>query len=125
MHDAEVRLERGERVVRDLRLRRRDPRDQRALARVGKTDQRNVSHELELEVQPALFAVFALLSERRGPAVVVEEAGVATPATSAVRGQPAVAVRDQVGQQRAIAIAHDGALGHLHDQVGAARAVAS
>ena len=34
-HDAEVGLERGERVVGDLRLGRGDPRDQRGLAHVG------------------------------------------------------------------------------------------
>jgi hypothetical protein len=41
-HDAEVRHERREGIVGDLRPRRRDPGDQRRLADVGEADQRHV-----------------------------------------------------------------------------------
>ena len=45
-HDAEVRFQRGERVVGDLRLGRRDDADQRALADVGEADEGDVGHQL-------------------------------------------------------------------------------
>ena len=119
-----LRLERGERVVGDLRLRRAHRRDQRRLARVREADERGVGQQLELEPQPALLAVLALLGERRRPARVRQEAGVAPAAPAAVGREPAVAVVHEVGEQLAVAIAHDGALGHVDDEVVAARAVA-
>ena len=48
-----LRLERGERVVGDLRLGRADHADQRALADVGEADEGDVGHQLQLELQPA------------------------------------------------------------------------
>ena len=76
---AEVGLEGGERVVGDLGLGRRDPRDQRALAHVGEPHQGHVGHQRQLEVEPVLLALLALLGEGRGPSAVGEEAGVAPP----------------------------------------------
>ena len=78
--DAEVRFERGERVVGHLGLGRRDAADEGALAGVREPDESDVGHELELELEPPFHAVLALLGERRRPAVVGEEPGVA-PAT--------------------------------------------
>ena len=91
-HDPEVGLERRERVVGDLRLGGRDHADQRALAGVGEADQRDVGHQLQLELEPALLAVLALLGEARRPPPVAEELGVAAPAAPAGGGQEAVAV---------------------------------
>ena len=114
-HDAEVRLERGERVVGDLRLGRADHADQRALADVGEADERDVGHQLQLELQPALLAVLALLGERRLAAPVGEELRVAAPAAPAGRGEPAVAGVGEVGEQlAAVEVGDDRALGHLH-----------
>ena len=90
-HDAEVGLERGERVVGDLGLGGRDAADERGLAHVREPDQRHVGQQLELEAQPALLALLALLGERRRPAAVGEEPGVAPPAPAALGGQVAVA----------------------------------
>ena len=101
LHDAEVRLERGERVVGDLRLGRRDDADQRALADVGEADERDVGHQLELELEPALLAVLALLGERGRAALVGQELGVAAAAAPAGGGEPAVAVVEQVGEHLA------------------------
>ena len=42
--------------------------DQRALADVREADEGDVGHQLQLELQPALLAVLALLGERRAPA---------------------------------------------------------
>ena len=86
-HDAEVRLERRERVVGDLRLGGRDDADQRALADVGEPDERDVGDQLQLELEPALLAVLALLGEARRAPPVGQEPGVAAaaPAAAAAR----------------------------------------
>src|SRR5439155_12367604 len=99
-----MRLERRERVVGDLGLGRRDARDGRALARVREADEGHVGHERELEAQPALLAVLALLRERRGPAAVGQEAGIAAATAAAARRQPGVAGHDEVGEQVALAL---------------------
>ena len=119
----EVRLERGEGVVGDLGLGRRDPGDQRRLPDVRQPDQRHVGHQLQLESQPALLPRLALLGEGRGPPPVRQEAGVAPPAPPAPGGQPAVARPTQVGQHLAVAVLHDGALRHRHLEVVAPVAV--
>ncbi len=50
-HDAEVGRERRERIVGDLRPRRRHRADERALAGVGHAEQADVGQHLELELQ--------------------------------------------------------------------------
>ena len=102
-------IERGERVVGDLRLGRRDGGDQGGLAGVGEAHQGHVGHELELHVEPALLALLALLGEGRGPAAVGEEAGIAPPALAALGDQEAVAVTGQVALHGPLAVAHHGA----------------
>ena len=66
--DAEVRGQRGERVVRDLRTRGRDARDQRRLAGVREADEADVGEQLQLEPQIFDFARArpAALSAARG-----------------------------------------------------------
>src|SRR5262245_40683502 len=51
LHDAEIRRQRRERVVGDLRPRRRDARDECALARVREADESDVREELEPQAQ--------------------------------------------------------------------------
>ena len=81
--DTEVRFEGREGVVGHLGLGRRDPADERALAGVREPDERDIGHELELELEPPFHPVLTLLGERRRTAVVGEEPGVAstTPTT--------------------------------------------
>src|SRR5205823_2971005 len=107
--DAEVGLERGERVVGDLGLGPRDARDQRALARVGEADEGDVGHELELEAEPPLLSHLALLGEARRPSPVGEEAGVAATTSSAAAGEPALTMGGEVGQRAVVAVPDDGA----------------
>ena len=52
-HDAEVRRERRERIVGNLGARGRHGADERALARVGQTEQPDVSEHAELELRAA------------------------------------------------------------------------
>src|SRR2546422_9080796 len=83
--DAEVRLERGERIIGDLGARRGDHREQCALARVRLAQEADVGDELEHQLQPPLLAVLARLP--LAPALVRggREARVAAPAAAAPR----------------------------------------
>ena len=54
--DAEVRVQRGERIVGDLRLGRRDRRDQAGLARRGEADEGDVCDDLQFEEDVAFPA---------------------------------------------------------------------
>ena len=122
---AEVGLEGGEGVVGDLGLGRGDPRDERALAGVGEADQRHVGHQLELEVEPALLPHLALLGEARGATAVVDRnRALPLPALPPLRRQPAVARLAEVGEHRAVAVAHHRALRDAAPQVRRPGAVA-
>ena len=125
-HDTEVWLEGRERVVADLGLGSRDPADERALARVREADQRDVGHEPQLEQQPLLLSTLPLLRERRRSPRVGEEPCVAASASASCRGEPAIAMVDEVGEQRAtFHRSHRGALRHGDNRVLAPGAVAS
>src|SRR5690242_11238840 len=56
LHDAEIRFQRGEWVVGDLRSRGRYAGDQRAFAGIRESDEAGVCEEFEFEPQPLLFA---------------------------------------------------------------------
>ena len=80
--DAEIRMQRRERIVGDLRPRVRDRRDQRRLAGVRHAEQADVGEHAQLEPQRALLARPAgrLLARRAvgaGLEVQVAEAAVA------------------------------------------------
>ncbi len=112
-HDTEVRFERRERVVGDLRAGRRHDADQRALADVREPDERDIGHQLHLELEPPVLAVLALLGEARRTALVRQELGVAAPTPPTGGRQPAIAVAKQFGEQlAAVEVGHHGALGH-------------
>ena len=79
----------------------------------GKPDQSDVGHQPELQLQPALLAVFALLGEARCPPLVRQELGVAAPASPTGSREPAVAVVDEFGEHvTGVHVEHDGA--HRH-----------
>src|SRR5262249_56452137 len=81
--DTQVRLEGREGIVGDFRTGRADGRDERRLARVREAHEGGVGHETEVEAEPLLLAVLALLGEARRPARVRQEAGVAAPTAPA------------------------------------------
>jgi hypothetical protein len=118
-----VRFERGERIVRDLGLRRTDRRDQCRLAGVRESDQRGVGEQLELELEPLLLAVFALLGKRRCAPRIRQEPRVAAPTLPAARREPSIAMAHQVGEQLAVARPNGGSFGNIDHEVGAALAV--
>ena len=97
--DAEVRLERGEGVVGDLRLGRAELAEIRGrLPGVREADEGGVGDELQLEAEPALLAVLALLGEARRPPGVGQEAGVA-PARPGRRGRRGTSRRGGRGRR--------------------------
>ena len=88
---AEHRLQRGERVGADLRLRAREPRQQRGLAGVRQPDEADVGQQLEVQVDAALLAGQAALGDPRRLAGRGLEARVAAPAGAAARDRDLLA----------------------------------
>ena len=89
--DAEVRRQRRERVVGDLRPRRRDARDQRRLAGVREADQADVGEQLQLEPQVLVFAGLARLHLARRAVGGRREPRVAHAAAAAAGDEHALA----------------------------------
>ncbi len=110
---AEVRHQRGERVVGDLRLGRGDHRDQRRLAGRREADQADVGDALELQHDVQLLARLAELGEARRLAPGVGQRGVAPAAAAAPGHLEGRAGADHVGEHRAVRGLHDRAVGHL------------
>jgi hypothetical protein len=124
VHDAEVRLECRERVVRDLRRRSRDGGEQRRLAGVWQTDEPDVRDEPQLEPDPALLARLALLCVSRRLVCRGREVDVPQTATPPARGHDRLASRHEVRDQRACGIVvHGRARRDVEDQVVAGLAV--
>ena len=90
--DAEVRDERGEGIVGDLRLGGADDGDQRRLAGVRQSDEADVGDQLQLDEQLALLAGVAVLREARRLARGGGEVLVAPPAAPALGDENALAV---------------------------------
>ena len=55
-HHAEIRVQRGERIIRDFRPRRRHRADERRLAGIRQPEQTHVRDHLQLELERALLA---------------------------------------------------------------------
>ncbi len=95
--DAEVRDERRERIVGDLRLRGADDGDERGLAGVGQSDQTHVRDQFQLDEELALLAGVAVLREARGLARGGGEVLIAPPSPAAFGHEHALAVVGEVG----------------------------
>ena len=119
-----MRLEGGERIVRDLWLCRRHCGDERALAGVRVPHECHIGHQFEFECQPSLGAMFALLGKLRCTALVRQKSGVAAATQTPGDCLPAQAMGAQVGENlSAVHVAHDGAFGNFHLKIFAAAAV--
>ena len=123
-HHAQVGRKRGERIVGDLRLGRRDDRHQRRLACRRKPDQADVGDGLEFQREVADLALLAEQREAGRLAGPGRQRGVAESAASARSGFKTGARTDEVGEQPAVLVEHDGAVGNLDLEVGARGAVA-
>src|SRR5579884_1745186 len=89
-------LEGRERVVGDLRVSSREPREQRRLAGVRQAHKSDVGEELELERQPALVSGQATLGESGRLTGGTGKALVAAPARTSSRDHGALPRADQV-----------------------------
>src|SRR5690606_18364280 len=87
---AQVRVEGGERIVRDLRRRRGDRADEGGLARVREAKQADVGQQLQLELQQALLALGAWRELPRRAVDRALEVHVAQAALAAARDQQAL-----------------------------------
>ncbi len=121
---AEHRLESGERIVGHLRLRARDARQQRRLARVRQPDQPGVGQQLQPQLQRALNAGQSALGEARCLARGGGEVAVAAASQAAARHHRALAGLRQVVAELALGVVHHGAGRHPDLQRVRARAVA-
>ena len=119
---AQLRDERGERVVGDLRPGRRQRRDQRRLARRREPDQPDVGDRAQLQHE---LAGLARLAEQREAGRLARgrgERGVAQPPAAALGGDEPGARPDEVGEDLAVRRHDDGAVGHGELQVVRVRA---
>ena len=96
----EVRLERRERVVGDLRVGRRQRGEQGRLAGVRQADEPDVGDQPELEAEPALLARLALLGVLRGPVGRASRSGRCR-GRPGRRARPSRAARSTRGRRRA------------------------
>ena len=129
--DAEVRDERREGIVGDLRPRRADSRDDGALAHRRHADEGGIGHELHLELDPVLEGGLALLGEGRSPAHGGDEVDVAATSDAAGGDDNALARLGEVGDfvqgglRLGVELAHDGAERNPEHEVLTVLAVAT
>ncbi len=124
-HDTQVRNERCEGIVGDLRLGGRQDGDERRLAGVGKADQGDIGDGLELQDD---IGQLAGLPQQREPGRLAPRAGergVAEAAETARGDDETRAGADEVGDDLlAVERLHHGAVGHREDDVRAVGTVA-
>src|SRR5581483_7779417 len=127
-YDAEVRRQRGERIIGDFRTRRGDARDERRLAGVRESDQPDVREQFQFEPQIFDLARFARLRLARCAIRGGREARVAHAAATALRDEHALAlfreVRDQLQGFGLVTglLVHERADRHRKFEVGASMA---
>ena len=124
LHDAEVRDERGERVVGDLRPSCRHRRDQRRLARVRVADERDIGDGLQFKHDILDGAWLAKQREAGGLATRRREGSVAEATAAALRHDVGRARADEVGQHDTVFGLDDRAVGDGQDHVLAVGTVA-
>ena len=130
-HHAEVRHERGERVVGDLGAGGTHACNERGLAHRGKAHERGIGHKLHLELNPVLLGRLAELGKGRSAAHRRHKVGIAQAAGATGRHDDALAVVYQVGNlehrglRLGIELANYGAHGDFQNQVLTAFAVAA
>ena len=93
---AEHGMQRGERVVGDLRLGPREAGEQRRLAGVRQPDQAGVGQQPQTQLEPALLARQPVLGEARRLARGRGEVLVAAPPASTARDQRRLAALGQI-----------------------------
>src|SRR5215216_3477301 len=118
IHDTQIRFQRRERIVSDLRARSRHSRDKRRLARVWKTHQTNIREQLQLELQVQLLSLASGLMVARSTIGRGREVRISKSTAATARSQPAVAIVAEVVKKLACIRVKDlRANRHAHNQV--------
>jgi hypothetical protein len=113
-NDSKIRLQRSERVRGNLGLRCRDDADQGALPCIRESHESDVSHQLQLEFEPTLLAMFALFGETRSTSTIRQESRIAPSPSTAVCRQPLVTRLGEIGEELSrVHVSNDGALRNL------------
>ena len=102
--DADLRVQRGERIRRDFRPRLGNGREQRGLARVRIADQPDFGHDAQFEKKIAFLARLARLRETRRLARRGGKIPVAQAAASAFAKHELLAVFSEIGDQFALCL---------------------
>ncbi len=114
--NAKVRLERGKRIIRHLRPRRRDARDQRRFAHIRISHEADIGQQFQLQAEVALFARASFFVLARGLVGGSGKLRVAASAASAARNHDAlVGTRKIVNFLACVLVENDCAHGHLQD----------
>ena len=123
--DAELRMQRREGIVGDLRLGRAHRREKGRFARVGQPDNAGIGNQLEAQPDGELLAGLAGIGVAWRPVGRALEPRVAEATVSAAREHHPLAHRGEVGEQGlAVFLVDLRARRHLQHDVVAARAVA-
>src|SRR5580704_19084427 len=126
-NDAQVRLERGERISRDLGPRRGDARDQCRLSCVREADQADIGEQFQFQAQTALFAGTSLFvfTRRLVPGPYEMRVAVSAPTASTSSRAESLA---RLGKIEKLfpgnCLIHDGADRNSENQVSARSPVA-
>src|ERR1700728_1414341 len=122
--DAELRLEGGEGVIGDLRLRRAYRGEKSRFAGIGQADDARVGDELEPQADGELFAGLSWIGAARRAIGRGLEVRVAETAVTAPRKHGGLAGLDEVRKQHLAVLFVDlGADRHLKHGIGSARAM--
>src|SRR5579883_745425 len=124
-NDAELRHERGERIVGNLRFRGCDGGEKGRFAGIRKPDDTRIGDQLEPQPDGALFTRLPRVRPSRGAVGRRLEMRVAETAIAAARQQGALAALGEIGEQgRAVLLVDLRADRHFEDRVGPVRAMA-
>ncbi len=122
-HDAELRMQRGERIVGDLRLRGADRGEKSRLAGVRQTDDAGIRDQLQAKPDGALFAGQSGIGVARRLVSGCLEVRIAEAAIAALGDHDRLPDVGQIGEQRLAVLLIDLRAGRdLHGHVLAVRA---
>src|SRR6267154_3809068 len=117
VNNTQIRFQRGEGIVRNLRARRRDNRDQSGFAGVWKTHQADIRQEFQLQTDMALFAWKTIFMFARSLMPGLGKVLIAPPTATSVCDQHSLARGGEIGDGRALLVERQRADGNLQDHV--------
>ena len=120
--DPKLRMEGGERIIRDLGLCVADSRQKRRFPGIGQADNPGVGDQFQAQQDDALLALLARIGAARGLICRGLEMAIAEAAIAASREADALPGLGQIGKQNLAILVEDlGSGGHFQDRIGALR----